>query len=305
MKRALAIAWLAAGVGCVPALPSSYSCSVDKQCVSHGVQGVCEPTGACSFPDGSCASDKRYGGLGPAAFANQCVPLVGDLGSGDLGGPLSGDLGGDGGASTGSIVRIGASTLPPASHGSTATVPRPPGSQAGDLLVASLYVDDSSLTITAPAGWTTLADLGGGVGGAFRATWFYKLAGAAEPPSYLFVLGGSPDTSSGGMVDYRGVAAAPIDVSTTATFAASSFVAQSITTTRANDMLLAMFINESTTGNVGWTAPTGMATAVDLTNIGMFDQPQPAAGPSGTRQAALGVSFGIGAVDFIALTSAK
>ncbi len=48
-----------------------YACASSDQCVSGGAQGVCEPTGFCSFGDPSCEGGRRYepnagGGVGGA-----------------------------------------------------------------------------------------------------------------------------------------------------------------------------------------------------------------------------------------------
>ena len=62
---------LTAWLGCVPAPP--YYCQDNRACVSSdGTQGLCEPTGTCSFPDTSCAGSQRRYGAGASATA--CVP---------------------------------------------------------------------------------------------------------------------------------------------------------------------------------------------------------------------------------------
>ena len=298
--------------GCVPALPSSYQCSVDRQCNSHGRAGVCElPQAACSFPDATCASGKRYGTLDPPPFAGQCVP-PGDGGvGGDLGGSGSSDLAGvdlamSDMAAGKPIVRVGVTTVQPGSNGILVSLPRPTGVTTGDFLFASIYVDDGTITVTAPAGWVVHSDLAGVGGNSFRATWLDHLVTGGDPTTYNFALSASPKTSAGGLVAYRGVATPAIDVAMTTQFEAQTFVAPSLTTTHGNDMLLTMFVNGSTTGTgLSWTGPAGMATAVSLTPIGIFDGTQPAAGATGTKQAFFGVNVpGVGAVDFVTLTPA-
>jgi hypothetical protein len=297
-------------VSCVPSLPSFYTCTNAGQCSAHGSAGFCElPQGACSFPDSTCmATGKRYGTLDAPPFAGQCVEVGGDLAGvvvGDGGGTMS-DLAHTPGS--GSISRPGAGSLPPGNHGATVTLMKPSQVIAGDLLIASIFADVDTITVAPPAGWTTSADLSGGVNGAtgvFRATWFYHFAGASEPASYDFQLSASPDTSAGGIVDYRGVATPPVDVGTSQLFEGTTFIAPSITTTHPNDYLVAMFVDGSPMSGVTWTAPAGMNSAVNNGAIGMFDQLQAVAGASGTRQAIAGLNVpGIGAVDFIALTAA-
>jgi len=60
----------------------SYQCSNDTFCQHAGVQGTCESTGYCAFPDMTCPMGERYGDEGP--FAGQCVGSnMIDGGSGD------------------------------------------------------------------------------------------------------------------------------------------------------------------------------------------------------------------------------
>lgn len=40
----------------------------------RGSAGACEATGACSFPDSSCPSDRRYGVLGDPPACSRCRP---------------------------------------------------------------------------------------------------------------------------------------------------------------------------------------------------------------------------------------
>jgi alpha-tubulin suppressor-like RCC1 family protein len=49
--------------------PGIFRCEEDRQCGD----GVCESTGACSLPDGSCDSGRRYRAHAPAELANRCV----------------------------------------------------------------------------------------------------------------------------------------------------------------------------------------------------------------------------------------
>lgn len=53
-----------------------YFCASDTQCVSAGVQGVCEPVGRCSFPDMECMSGRRFGTHSGAGFSDACVEAL-------------------------------------------------------------------------------------------------------------------------------------------------------------------------------------------------------------------------------------
>jgi hypothetical protein len=296
--RAALLSALVAAIGCKPVLPGSYHCATSSQCTRSGAQGVCEPSGACSFPDASCASGRRYGQYGPDGLASACVDAA-DSGTLDLSLPDAGD-GGAPDAAAPVITRVGASKLAPSARKQAVLVPAPSGIVAGDLLLACLYAGDNSITITPPAGWSEHAAIGG-IGANYRAVWYSHVAAASEPPGYAFGL--SVDTTvAAAIVAYRGVApAAPFDAATNRQFQAMPFTAPSITTTHAGDMLVAMFVEATQTMQLA--PPSGMSTAVDDTAIYIYDALQPAAGPTGTKTAG-NVQFGVGAVDFVALTPA-
>lgn len=69
----LALAGAAAGlVACGPT--GAFECRTDGDCVQSTLgDGVCQPTGYCSFPDGACDSGQRYGDLSDQ-YAGECVP---------------------------------------------------------------------------------------------------------------------------------------------------------------------------------------------------------------------------------------
>ena len=61
---ALSVVWGAAGCK-----PEAYTCATDADC---GEEGICEPNSACSFPDETCNSGRRY--AEHSALASACVP---------------------------------------------------------------------------------------------------------------------------------------------------------------------------------------------------------------------------------------
>ncbi len=50
-----------------------FVCHSDDQCVDGTVQGTCEVSSFCSFPDPGCSSQRRYGELASSDLAGQCV----------------------------------------------------------------------------------------------------------------------------------------------------------------------------------------------------------------------------------------
>lgn len=72
--------WFAACAG-----PGAFLCSSDIECVASGVQGQCEPTGYCSFPNDDCESGFGYPSDAGEGLAGTCVdPAV--VGTDDTGG---------------------------------------------------------------------------------------------------------------------------------------------------------------------------------------------------------------------------
>jgi hypothetical protein len=68
----------------------AFLCASDVHCQRGATQGLCQPSGYCSFPDDTCASGQRYGQHASDALANQCVePGVAEDGTTDAGGSTS------------------------------------------------------------------------------------------------------------------------------------------------------------------------------------------------------------------------
>ena len=88
MLRLLCLTVLAvvALAGCSPFGSGAFQCANNAQC-DEVTGGVCESTGFCSFPDGSCTSGQRYGDRAGDGLAEICVgeepaPPVPDAGGG-------------------------------------------------------------------------------------------------------------------------------------------------------------------------------------------------------------------------------
>lgn len=77
----------AAGLGAMACRGAGFFvCNEDLDCGrdGDGNGGICEPTGACSFPDDDCNSGRRYGDSSSPSIAGECVPL--GVGSEESGG---------------------------------------------------------------------------------------------------------------------------------------------------------------------------------------------------------------------------
>ncbi len=92
-----------------------FQCTEDSQCVQDGVDGFCEATGACSFPDATCPSNRRYGRLG-GALADRCVPEDEGTGSATGSSTTGADAAGSSSTSDGSSTGGGST-----GEGSTST----------------------------------------------------------------------------------------------------------------------------------------------------------------------------------------
>jgi hypothetical protein len=165
------------------------------------------------------------------------------------------------------------------------TVTKPAGVAAGDLLLATLEVDADPATVSGPAGWTKLLDTVGapGTGSAFHTQVWWKLAGASEPASYAWTVSGGPWVDIG-LLAYTGVnQTSPIDVSSGRNAGTTSApVTDAVTTTGANEMVVALFVNfDSGT----WTAGSGMTRRYDFDSNEAQDAVQAGPGPTGTRTA--------------------
>jgi hypothetical protein len=130
----------------------------------------------------------------------------------------------------------------------------PSGIQAGDVLIAGLFVRGAP-TVTPPSGWTLIRQDG-------SAYSYVRVAGGSEPSSYKWTF---PENHSavGGIGAYSGVdAVTPVQASNGQVNTKSvSVTAPSVTTTRPGTMVVGVFgVKRKTTIK----RPAGMAERVDV-----------------------------------------
>lgn len=65
--------WAVVAVMLTGCAADPFVCNTDGQCLEGGAQGMCQPSGVCSFDDDECESGQRFGEHA-GALANQCVP---------------------------------------------------------------------------------------------------------------------------------------------------------------------------------------------------------------------------------------
>jgi RHS repeat-associated protein len=143
-----------------------------------------------------------------------------------------------------------ATTTASTAAGTTVTVDRPAGTQAGDLVVAALTIGVAG-TLTSP-GWTVATSQSQGTQ---RTYLLWRYAAAGDPLSWVFT-NSAPSSLTASLSSYRNVAATnAVEVSATATTTASTShpLPQVTTTSDARHLIHVIGF----TGNVTSTAPSG------------------------------------------------
>ena len=120
-------------------------------------------------------------------------------------------------------------------------LPTPPGTSAGDLLVAQVSNWGGPAVLTPPAGWTLIRrDSAFQTNGAAQVTsaLFWRVAVATEPASATFQLAAAVDMA-GGIAAYSGASTtSAVDAHEAATSTSATTTVPSVTTTVANTMLV-------------------------------------------------------------------
>jgi hypothetical protein len=187
-----------------------------------------------------------------------------------------------------------ASVVNSASNGSSSartsiSVNRPPGTQAGHVMLASIVSNDDGPDFTAPAGWTPMRQLT--VKDALRHNVYLKVAGVSEPASFTWKVSSSRRLA-GGITSFAGVdAATPVDAVDGATNLSSKDVrAPGVTTTVPNTLLvhLAAVAAEGSLSAPSAMTETWQAQAFSSSNkkdvlASLSSAVQVAAGPTGDR----------------------
>jgi len=151
----------------------------------------------------------------------------------------------------------------------TMTIGVPVGTQPGDVLIASLGFGSSVATsqpsLAAPPGWTLVTRVDTDVVGSLALFWHVFAAGeTAYSWTASIKVGGIAFLTAYGGVDTTN----PIDASAgQVTIKAVPIVAPSVTTTAANDLLVASYFGyRGNAGAVTWSPPSGMTELGDASN---------------------------------------
>lgn len=189
------------------------------------------------------------------------------------------------------------------STGSTATVTKPAGTVAGDLLIAicTCDVDGTAAALTAPVGggWTPAGGNGSSTGSPPMRV-FYKVAGGSEPSSYAF---GTPNTSTSDAVvvvsAWQNVdTTGPIQVVPSFAYSTTGTIATAPAVTATGDGALITAYASSNTGS--FSQPTDMHEIADTapngwTILAVDYQVISAAGTTGTKASTHTVAGGASA----------
>jgi hypothetical protein len=158
------------------------------------------------------------------------------------------------------VFRAAASASITSASGTTLTIARPSGVQAGDLLLAQIR-HRSTTTLTPPAGWTHLNTIAQSVA---NHGVYYKVAGSSEPASYAFNQGDNAGRMAGGIGAYIGVdPATPINAWAASALNTATLVAPNATSTVDNAMVVRLWGwrgPSATDAGVGFNAPPAGVT---------------------------------------------
>jgi hypothetical protein len=120
---------------------------------------------------------------------------------------------------------------------------------AGELLVAIVGASTTS-TIYTPTDWSTAINQSGAPGQAI----FYKIAGSGESTTVTVTVSDSASVLGLQIYEYRGIdTSSPLDQTGSATGTSTSPSSGSVTTTQANELLIAGMIIRAATSFSGWT----------------------------------------------------
>ncbi len=133
---------------------------------------------------------------------------------------------------------------------------------------------------------------------AFHALVYYRIVTASEPASYRWSISGNPWVDIGVLAYANVNTAAPIDAASGSYMGITNTpLTDSLGTTSANDLLVALFINFA---YGGWTVGSGMIQRYDFDSNSAQDAVQANPGPTG-RKAAVTSTVGPTTAQIVAL----
>jgi hypothetical protein len=175
-------------------------------------------------------------------------------------------------------------------------IPKPQGTVAGDVMIASISVRPNTATITPPPGWTPMQRINNTTAPASSLAIYRRTADASDSSVYGYTWTTSGATSAVGAIrTFSGVDTAnPIDVENSQATVGTSGIhlTPDVTTTVANTMLVTT--HHTAAGGLYWAiSPSGMTKNFDVGTVGTgtgtlmsgHTVVQATAGATGTKQA--------------------
>ncbi|WP_018353281.1 PQQ-dependent sugar dehydrogenase [Longispora albida] len=213
--------------------------------------------------------------------------------------------------SAGITYRSSASDSSPEGR-SSITIGKPPGTAPGDLMVASIVVNDHDPGLATPAGWTLVRQ--DAISFKLRQAVYTRVAGASEPATYTWSLTADFRRLAGGISSYLGADPGnPVDVSAALadSTADTEIEAPALVTTVPGTRLV--YLN-AVNGEGGVTPAADTAERYDVTSPNLdlprdalaeaADVAQPAAGPA-TARTATAAQAGVHIASVLALRPAS
>ncbi len=144
------------------------------------------------------------------------------------------------------------------------TINKPSGTVQDDTMIASISVRPNTTIVTPPSGWTLVRRTDNANVNQNSIITYRKLAGSAEPSSYIWTFD-SFTSSAGGIMSFSGVnVTTPVDIDGGQNTSTLNVDTPSVTTTVANTMVVTV---HETSNSSTWTPPTGMTEAYEASSL--------------------------------------
>jgi len=192
-------------------------------------------------------------------------------------------------------------------------LPTPAGTAAGDVMIAAIGFQPQTLTITPPAGWTSIRRTVNAAGTANTLETFRRTAIAGEPAVHRFAFSAVATAAAGGVQSFAGVdTALPVNVENGQTTASAlTHATPSVATTVANTMIVTAHTFAS---SATWAPPAGMIESADRANLAVPNAAgqslelnrveQGSVGATGVKTATASANADTGATHILALRPA-
>jgi len=145
-------------------------------------------------------------------------------------------------------------------------LPTPAGTAAGDVMIAAIGFQTTALTITPPAGWTSIRRTVNAAGTANALETFRRTAIAGEPAVHRFAFSAVATAAVGGIQSFGGVdTTTPVNVENGQTTASAlTHATPGVATTVVNTMIVTAHTFAS---SATWAPPGGMVESADRANL--------------------------------------